>query len=90
MTFPPHIQNAPTPRTDAQYKEYARRDNMVKCVGIEHARHLERENNYLREVMEKMARALYHHPNCTGASYCTCGASSAFSSYEQLKKDLAQ
>ena len=32
-----------TPRTDAQYKEYARRDNDVKCVDIDFARQLERE-----------------------------------------------
>ena len=34
-----------TPRTDAQYKEYARRDNEVKCVSIDFARELERELN---------------------------------------------
>jgi len=32
-----------TPRTDAQYKEYARRDNDVKCVNIDFARQLETE-----------------------------------------------
>jgi hypothetical protein len=37
-----------TPRTDAQYKEYARRDNDVKCVDIEFARTLERDLHAMR------------------------------------------
>jgi len=32
-----------TPRTNAQYKEYARRDDDVQCLDIDFARTLERE-----------------------------------------------
>ena len=41
-----------TPRTDAQYKEYARRENQVKCVEIDFARQLERELNEANKERE--------------------------------------
>ena len=47
-----NTKNIPTPRTDAQYKEYARRDNDVKCVDIDFARKLEQE---LRQAREELA-----------------------------------
>lgn len=42
------MNNASTPETDAQYKEYARRDDKVKCVDINFARKLERERDEAR------------------------------------------
>lgn len=41
----------PTPETDGQYKEYARRDNNVKCVSIDFARKLERERDELKQLL---------------------------------------
>jgi hypothetical protein len=43
-----------TPRTDAQYKEYARRDNAVKCVDIDFARQLERELAEAKATIETL------------------------------------
>jgi len=40
-----------TPETDAQYKEYARRDNNVQCVDIDFARKLERERDEARQAI---------------------------------------
>lgn len=44
----------PTPETDGQYKEYARRDNNVKCVDIDFARKLERERDAARSALSKL------------------------------------
>lgn len=41
----------PTPETDGQYKEYARRDNNVKCVSIDFARKLECERDELKQLL---------------------------------------
>lgn len=47
----------PTPETDGQYKEYARRDNNVKCVDIDFARKLERERDAARATLTALANA---------------------------------
>lgn len=47
-----------TPRTDAQYKEYARRDNEVKCVYIDFARTLERELGEANAKLSKLSRMI--------------------------------
>ena len=49
----------PTPQTDAQYKEYARRDNNVKCVDIDFARQLEQKLNEAKLWIEKSNTAQY-------------------------------
>ena len=46
------MNNTPTPETDAQYKEYARRDDKVKCVDINFARKLERERDEARRWID--------------------------------------
>ena len=43
--------STPTPETDGQYKEYARRDNNAKCVSIDFARKLERERDGALELL---------------------------------------
>lgn len=48
----------PTPETDAQYKEYARRDNNVKCVDIDFAYKLERERDDIQNELNKCATQL--------------------------------
>lgn len=58
-----NTENIPTPRTDAQYKEYAHRDNNVKCVDIEFARQLEQE---LEQAKEELARI----KSFTWCAYC--------------------
>ena len=48
-----NTNQTPTPETDAQYKEYARRDNNVKCVDIDFARKLERERDEARRELHE-------------------------------------
>ena len=52
------INQTPTPETDAQYKEYARRDNNIQCVAIDFARKLERERD---EAMKTCAKIDLSH-----------------------------
>lgn len=50
--------STPTPETDGQYKEYARRDNNAKCVSIDFARKLERERDEIQNELNKCATQL--------------------------------
>lgn len=80
MNFPPHIANAPTPRTDTKIvtftaisnrqglarKEYEGEE--IDYVSPESMRQLERQLLYLTEVVEKFEKALSstnkHSPTC--------------------------
>jgi hypothetical protein len=72
MNLPPHIQNAPAPRSKTA----------INCGNWSVEMHLmERELLYAKEVMEKMVNVaeLYQHRSNA--------AIAALSAYEQFKKD---
>jgi hypothetical protein len=52
------MNNQETPRTNAQYKEYSRRDNGVQCVEIDFARQLERELIFANEKLSRLSRII--------------------------------
>lgn len=83
MNLPPHIQNAPTPRTDEAVIAWNQETGEPYCHKLSVQR-IERELIYAREVMEKMAECL--RPPETVIN-CDCSMCKSFSTYEQFKKD---
>lgn len=91
LNLPPRIANSPTPRTDAATNRPRMCDPLVKA---EFAQQLEREQQWMMEVLEKTinARDVQDHLkyNLGRTSAATCELCQAGSAYTELKKYMEE